>query len=167
MNFRSELQKCFQLLHLNASVHASTFWSPRSILVLLNIFRAQYSQTWLYHSHYLSANVRMSAPCKHLWHTCLNATGELTKHSWVFPIKVYHSSTRLHWPVSHAPTCTHGASWKDFFPFIYFHFFKFIFLLSIYLLHITDAYKNIKGYKIKIWMIYQSISGSFLPVYVS
>lgn len=73
------------------------------ILAVLNIFRAQLSQTWLHRSHYPSANVWMSTPCKHLWHTCLNATGELTKHSWVFPIKVSHSSTTLQRPVSHAP----------------------------------------------------------------
>lgn len=63
---------------------------------------------------------------------------ELTKHSWVFPIKVYHSSTRLHWPVSHAPSCTHGkrASWWIFPRHIYFYFYKPIYFW--HLMYMTD-----------------------------
>ena len=48
---------------------------------------------WMFDFHFCwerqspSVSVWVSTPCKHLWHTCMNATGELTKHSWVFPHK--------------------------------------------------------------------------------
>lgn len=126
------------------------------VLVLLNAFRAQHSQTLLRHSHYLFANVWMSTPCKHLWHTCLNAADELTKHSWVFPIKVHRSSTRLHWPVSLAPDCTHTATWMQFSTLLILPF------LSIYLLHIKNMHaRRSKGYEIGTAIIPQSVSVPF------
>lgn len=70
----------------------------------------------------------MSTPCKHLWHTRSNATGELTKHSWVFP----HKGPTTHLPDATDPSPTlqpwltqqpiSKSSWKihaGYSPFIY------------------------------------------------
>lgn len=97
-----------------------SFFPPRSLLPL--------GQTPLFHSRRAAASVRMSTPCKHLWHTRSNATGELTKHSWVFP----HKGPTTHLPDGTDPSPTLRAwltqhpifksSWKihaRYSPFIY------------------------------------------------
>lgn len=67
---------------------------PHFTLGPLNTLNTLLKQSWLYHWHYLSLNVWVSTPCKHLWHTCLNVAGEWTKHSWVFLIWLCHSHTQ-------------------------------------------------------------------------
>lgn len=125
------------IVFLSEFICSCLFWehfSSRSLLLLL--LKIQFSHTRLFHWQHFSSSVWMSAPCKHLWHTCLNATGELTKHSWVFPVKVHHSSTRLHWPISNAPNCTHGKRiWNICPPFSFYLFTYFFGLFHIFPSH--------------------------------